>query len=102
MSSAAIPASIPARRRSNVASWRPQCRFANGVALSEDESFVAIAETAGFRIHRFWLKVSLPPTYQHWASISFYVACGLSIWRRSSAQPCHKGNTAFFSPFAGS
>mmetsp|Transcript_6490 Transcript_6490/g.15546 ORF Transcript_6490/g.15546 Transcript_6490/m.15546 type:complete len:399 (-) Transcript_6490:652-1848(-) len=30
--------------------------FANGVALSEDESFVAIAETAGFRIHRFWLK----------------------------------------------
>ncbi|KAF5829857.1 strictosidine synthase [Dunaliella salina] len=30
--------------------------FANGVALSGDESFVAVAETAGFRIHRFWLK----------------------------------------------
>eukprot|EP00667_Euglena_gracilis_P015110 EG_transcript_15697 len=30
--------------------------FANGVALSSDESFVAIAETYRFRVLRYWLK----------------------------------------------
>lgn len=32
------------------------CRYANGVALSPDESFVAVAETSQFRVMRFWLK----------------------------------------------
>lgn len=30
--------------------------FANGVALSEDEEFVIVAETAGSRILRYYLK----------------------------------------------
>ncbi len=30
--------------------------FANGVALAPDESFVVVAETAGFRLNRYWLK----------------------------------------------
>ncbi|GLC34854.1 hypothetical protein PLESTM_000247100 [Pleodorina starrii] len=30
--------------------------FANGVALSADESFVAVAETSRLRVHRHWLK----------------------------------------------
>lgn len=30
--------------------------FANGVALSRDESFVAFVETNGLRVHRYWLK----------------------------------------------
>lgn len=30
-------------------------KFANGVALSGDGSFVAVAETGGYRIHRVWL-----------------------------------------------
>ncbi|MPZ60134.1 MAG: SMP-30/gluconolactonase/LRE family protein [Propionibacteriales bacterium] len=29
--------------------------FANGVALAADESFVAVAETAAYRIRRYWL-----------------------------------------------
>jgi hypothetical protein len=32
-------------------------RFANGVALSADESFVAVADSNSFSIHRYWLKV---------------------------------------------
>jgi sugar lactone lactonase YvrE len=31
-------------------------RFANGVALSADESFVTVAETGGYSLQRFWLK----------------------------------------------
>lgn len=31
-------------------------KFANGVALSADESFVTVAETAGYRLTRYWLK----------------------------------------------
>jgi len=31
-------------------------KFANGVALSADESFVTVAETAGYRLSRYWLK----------------------------------------------
>ena len=31
-------------------------QFANGVALSEDQNVAIIAETGGFRIHRYWLK----------------------------------------------
>jgi sugar lactone lactonase YvrE len=31
-------------------------QFANGVALAQDESFVAVAETGGYRIKRVWLK----------------------------------------------
>ncbi|MDB4973872.1 MAG: Strictosidine synthase family protein [Myxococcaceae bacterium] len=30
--------------------------FANGVALAADESFVAIAETGAYRVHRVWLQ----------------------------------------------
>lgn len=30
--------------------------FANGVALSREETFVAVAETAGMRVIRHWLK----------------------------------------------
>ena len=30
-------------------------QFANGVALAPDESFVAVAETGGFRVSRVWL-----------------------------------------------
>lgn len=30
--------------------------FANGVALSKDESFVLVAETFQYRISRYWLK----------------------------------------------
>jgi sugar lactone lactonase YvrE len=33
-------------------------RFANGVALADDGSFVAVAETGGYRIHRVWLTGS--------------------------------------------
>lgn len=29
--------------------------FANGVALAEDESFVAVVETCSMRVHRYWL-----------------------------------------------
>jgi sugar lactone lactonase YvrE len=31
-------------------------QFANGVALSADESFVAVAETGGYRVARLWLN----------------------------------------------
>lgn len=31
-------------------------QFANGVALAKDESFVAVAETGGYRVRRVWLK----------------------------------------------
>lgn len=30
--------------------------FANGVAVSKDGSFVAVVETNGFRVHRYWIK----------------------------------------------
>ncbi len=30
--------------------------FANGVAISEDETFVAVAETARYRVRRYWLE----------------------------------------------
>ncbi len=33
-------------------------KFANGVALSADESFVAVAETGGYRVLRYFLKGS--------------------------------------------
>ncbi len=33
-------------------------QFANGVALPPDESFVAVAETGGFRVTRVWLRGS--------------------------------------------
>jgi sugar lactone lactonase YvrE len=29
-------------------------KFANGVALSDDENFILVAETYGFRIWRYW------------------------------------------------
>ena len=32
------------------------CRFANGVALSADESWVAVVETCSMRVHRQWLS----------------------------------------------
>jgi sugar lactone lactonase YvrE len=32
--------------------------FANGVALAPDESFVAVAETGGYAVHRLWLTGS--------------------------------------------
>lgn len=31
-------------------------RYANGVALAKDESFVAVVETNRFRVLRYWLK----------------------------------------------
>nr|XP_018908549.1 PREDICTED: adipocyte plasma membrane-associated protein-like isoform X1 [Bemisia tabaci] len=31
-------------------------RFANGVFLADDESYVAVAETFASRVHRYWLK----------------------------------------------
>ncbi len=31
-------------------------KFANGVALSADESFVAVAETSGYRVQRYYLQ----------------------------------------------
>jgi sugar lactone lactonase YvrE len=31
-------------------------QFANGVALSADESFVAVAETGAYRVTRYWLQ----------------------------------------------
>jgi sugar lactone lactonase YvrE len=30
--------------------------FANGVAVSPDQSFVLVVETGAYRVHRFWLK----------------------------------------------
>jgi sugar lactone lactonase YvrE len=30
--------------------------YANGVALSADESFAAVVETTSMRVHRHWLK----------------------------------------------
>lgn len=30
--------------------------FANGVALAADESYVAVAETGGYRLQRYWLR----------------------------------------------
>eukprot|EP00210_Caulerpa_lentillifera_P004161 g3967.t1 len=30
--------------------------YANGVALSNDNSFVTVVETNGFRVHRYWIK----------------------------------------------
>jgi sugar lactone lactonase YvrE len=30
--------------------------FANGVAISPDQSFVLVVETGSYRVHRFWLK----------------------------------------------
>ena len=30
--------------------------FANGVAISPDQSFVLVVETGSYRLHRFWLK----------------------------------------------
>ena len=38
--------------------------YANGVALSPDESFVALVETNRLRVNRFWLK---GPKVRHWA-----------------------------------
>lgn len=34
----------------------PNLAFANGVALSPDESFVLVVETGAYRVHRLWLK----------------------------------------------
>jgi sugar lactone lactonase YvrE len=34
----------------------PNLSFANGVALSPDESFVLVVETGAYRVHRLWLK----------------------------------------------
>lgn len=31
-------------------------RFANGVALSDDEQFLLVAETGRYRLHRYWLE----------------------------------------------
>jgi sugar lactone lactonase YvrE len=33
--------------------------FANGVSLSQDESYILVAETAIARIQRYWLKGSV-------------------------------------------
>lgn len=34
----------------------PNLAFANGVAVSPDQSFVLVVETGAYRVHRFWLK----------------------------------------------
>jgi sugar lactone lactonase YvrE len=34
----------------------PKLHFANGVAVSPDQSFVLVVETAEYRVHRVWLK----------------------------------------------
>ena len=34
----------------------PNLSFANGVALSPDQSFVLVVETGAYRVHRLWLK----------------------------------------------
>lgn len=38
--------------------------FANGVALSQDETFVVLAETYGMRLHRYWLTTSKQGTWE--------------------------------------
>ncbi len=40
--------------------------FANGVALAPDESFVLVAETGRYRIHRVWLKGERAGTAEVW------------------------------------
>lgn len=42
--------------------------FANGVVLAPDESFVLVAETGRFAIHRYWLKGPNAGTQDVWLS----------------------------------
>lgn len=51
-----LGACLLAAVRCTAARLQPCCRYANGVALSADESFVAVAETSRFRVLKHWLK----------------------------------------------
>jgi sugar lactone lactonase YvrE len=39
-------------------------QFANGVALSPDESFVCVAETGAYRVQRYWLRGPRAGSYE--------------------------------------
>ena len=43
--------------------------FANGVALSKDKSFVLVAESAPFTIHRLWLRGPKAPALELFAEL---------------------------------
>ncbi|KAL6294952.1 hypothetical protein ACE6H2_003094 [Prunus campanulata] len=43
--------------------------FANGVALSKDKSFILVAESAPFTIHRLWLRGSKAPAFELFAQL---------------------------------
>jgi sugar lactone lactonase YvrE len=45
--------------------------FANGVALSRDESFIVVAETFGCRLLRHWLKGEKAGSTE----VGFVIAC---------------------------
>ncbi|HEX8003498.1 MAG TPA: SMP-30/gluconolactonase/LRE family protein [Mycobacteriales bacterium] len=43
-------------------------RFANGLALAADESYLVVAETAGYSLSRLWLAGERQGTYEPWVT----------------------------------
>jgi sugar lactone lactonase YvrE len=43
-------------------------RFANGLALAADESYLVVAETAGYSLSRLWLTGERAGTYEPWVT----------------------------------